>query len=200
MIHLKRIKVKESPYFENSELLKGLEFECSDVNLFVGDQGTGKSSLLRMLSQNSSKLELELSAGTLARGIKSYYFDTEKDNPRINDPQLYTTPGGKDTGIGFRGALASRFQSHGEVLSGMVLAPLMTAKNCVVLLDEPESGLSVRNQLRLITAINKAVKSRCQIFIATHNVLLIEAYEVISLDHKCRMSGKDYIKGVKHEI
>jgi predicted ATPase len=110
---------------------------------------------------------------------------------------MFTKPSGENVGIGYGNALASRFKSHGEILEHFVITPILKAKDCVILLDEPESGLSLTNQFRLVDAINKAVKNNCQFFIATHCYPLIESFDVISLEHKKQMSGKDFIDLIK---
>lgn len=62
---------------------------------------------------------------------------------------------------------------------------------------EKLSGLSITNQFKMIDAINKAVVNNCQFFIATHCYPLIEAYNVISLQHNKCMKGIDFINKVK---
>jgi predicted ATPase len=47
--------------------------------------------------------------------------------------------------------------SHGEVLVDFTVNAIKKAKNCVILLDEPESALSIRNQWKLVKEIKKAV-------------------------------------------
>ena len=198
MIHLKKIKIIETSEGYGEEVLKkGFEFECGHVNLLVGDQGCGKSTLLSMISKNSKHLEITLADHVIKDGIQSYYFDTEKDNPRVKDPQMYTSLAGKDEGIGYVGALASRFRSHGEIMENMIIGPLKDARDCVVILDEPESGLSVKNQFRFIAAVNAAVERGCQFFIATHCYPVIQAFDVVSLEHSKTMRGVDFIKKVK---
>jgi len=92
----------------------------SDVTLLVGDQGAGKSTLLGLMRNSDHKtLSIQLSGDT--NGVKIFFFDSENDNPRVKDPQLFTTPGGQDVGIGFAGALSSKFNSHGEVLQRFVI-------------------------------------------------------------------------------
>lgn len=195
MIHIQNIIVVDKTYPSNV-LKKGFEINCSSVNLLVGNQGCGKSTLLKLLQQSHKDIKLKLSDNVLKNGISSFYFDSEKDNPRVKDPQLFTKPNGDNIGIGYVGAIQSLFRSHGEVLQDFIIEPILKAKDCVILLDEPESGLSITNQFKLISAINKAVKMNCQFFIATHCYPLIEKFEVISLEHKKQMAGIDFIKKV----
>lgn len=196
MLHIESIKVVNNTYPSNI-LEVGMEIKCTSVNLLVGNQGCGKSTLLEMLQKNHKDIKLTLSDNVIQNGINSFYFDSEKDNPRVKDPQLYTKANGDNVGIGYAGALTSRFKSHGEVLEKFIINPILEAKDCVILLDEPESGLSITNQFKLIDAIDKAVERGCQFFIATHCYPLIEKFDVISLEHNRQMSGVDFINKAK---
>ena len=199
MIYLEKIKIIGNSHPGAHVLKKNFEIACSDVNIFVGDQGCGKSTLLTMLQKNYKDISIELSDYTQNHGVKSFYFDTEHDNPRVKDARMYSTPGGQDIGIGVAGAIVSHFQSHGEVMESFILDPMRKAKDCVVILDEPESGLSITNQFKLIKTINGAVKNGCQMFIATHCYPLIEMFNVISLQHNELMQGTEFIKRVRED-
>ena len=58
MIHIKKMRILSTDGEQGAAkvLKKRFEFECSDINLFVGDQGCGKSTLLRMLQKNTDIL------------------------------------------------------------------------------------------------------------------------------------------------
>lgn len=175
----------------------GDTFEFKNINLFVGDQGCGKSTLMELMF-NSQKhkdlLNVDIYEHIKSKGVKSYYFNSEKDNPRIKDFNSYSNPDGTSKGIGVGAAIASKFRSHGEVLLQFTINGLDQAEDCVVFLDEPESGLSLRNQFKLNKSIDNALKRNCQLFIATHSIILIEdRQEVLSLEHKNWMTGNDFI-------
>lgn len=193
MIYLEKIKIVNKTYPGSKVLKQNMEIICDDINLFVGDQGCGKSTMLQLLQKKHSDVELTISDFTKTSGIKTYFFDSEKDNPRIKDTHSYSNPDGTSKGIGVGGAIATRFMSHGEVLERMVINPLSKAKDCIIFLDEPESGLSITNQFRLIAAIKNAVQNRCQLFIATHCYPLIESFNVFSLEDNKLMSGIKFI-------
>lgn len=197
MIYVEKIKIVEQSFPGSHVLDKDFTIECEDINLFVGDQGCGKSTMLQLMQQNHDDIKLKMSDFVIKNGVNTFFFDSEKDNPRTKDPQLYTTPSGKDKGIGFIGATVTKFQSHGEVLENFVIDPLLKAKDCVIMLDEPESALSITNQFKLINAIKTAIKNNCQLFIATHCYPLIEKFNVISLEHNKQMSGIEFIKKIK---
>jgi len=199
MIYLEKIKIQNNTYPGSHVLDIGFEIECADINLFVGNQGCGKSTLLNLIQKNHSDIKVQISNITKIKGVNTFFFDSEKYNPRIKDPQLFTKPNGEDVGIGYGAALCSRFKSHGEILQDFIITPILKAKDCVIILDEPESGLSITNQLRFINAIKTALKNNCQFFIATHCYPLIESFNVISLEHKKQMKGMDFINLIKND-
>jgi len=200
MIYVENIKIKNNTYPGSHVLEKGFEIKCSDVNLFVGNQGCGKSTLLKLIQQNHKDIYLKMSDYVINNGVETFFFDSEKDNPRVKDPQLFTHPNGEDRGIGYGAALVSRFKSHGEILQDFIITPILKAKNCVIILDEPESGLSITNQFKLILAIKIALENGCQFFIATHCYPLIESFSVISLEHKKQIDGTDFINLIKEDV
>jgi predicted ATPase len=199
MIYVETIKIKNNSYPGSHVLEKGFEIKCLDVNLLVGNQGCGKSTLLKLIQKCHSDIYLKMSDYVLSNGVETFFFDSEKDNPRVKDPQLFTHANGQDKGIGYGAALVSRFKSHGEILQDFIITPILKARDCVIILDEPESGLSITNQFRFISAIKIALSNNCQFFIATHCYPLIETFTVISLEHKKRMSGIDFINLIKSD-
>ena len=189
-MHLTKIELKEK--YRCLEV--GLGIELKPITLLVGDQGCGKSSLLSLLQKSSNKLIISLSENATENGVGSLYFDTEKMNPRTAEGHNYSNPDGTSKGIGMFGQLSSFFESHGETLKKFTVDRIMDAKDCVLLIDEPETALSLRNQYKLAEAINKVVDNNVQIILATHCLPLIESVgEVYSLEHLKWMSSKDFI-------
>ncbi len=138
------------------------------VNLIVGENGSGKSSLLNIIKENAPEVRLEIE-GT----INYYHFDTEKDNPRTQGTLPFNAPGDV-----YAYHLTSHFQSHGEVLFP-ILNLMRTFENRILFYDEPESGVSINNQLKACTAIRKAVRNGCQLFIATHSYIFIKKFKKV---------------------
>ena len=191
-MHLLSVKINE----EYRTLPEGLKIELKPITLLVGEQGCGKSSLLKLLQENSEKITLELSDEVTKNGIESFFFDTETMNPRTADVESnYTKPDGTSTGIGPVVAILTRWKSHGEALQEFTVNRIGEAKNCVLLLDEPESALSVRNQYKLAKEINDAVSKGVQLIISTHCIPVIESVEeVYSLEYLRWMTSKEFIK------
>jgi len=192
-------------YIAKAELLndyrclkKGLTITFKGITLLVGDQGSGKSTILESLHRCGSGekrvINLTLTEKATKNGVQSFYFDTEKHNPRLKDPQYYSTPNGGSTGIGYTSAIQSRFQSHGEVLKAFTVNAIKKAKDCIVLLDEPESALSLRSQFDLVKAIADASERNVQFIISTHCLPLIESItHVYSVEHLCWMGSREFI-------
>lgn len=189
-MYLRQVKVVNS----HRCFKKGQKFELRDITVIVGDQGCGKSTLVKGLQSQDKDLHIQLTSLGV-RGVNSYYFDTEHMNPRMVDPQMYTRANGEDKGIGYNEAILTRFRSHGEVLRSYTVDCLKQAKECVLLLDEPESGLSLANQYKMWREIQEAVKRDCQVIMATHCLVIIQSIEeVLSLEHGKWMKSADFIK------
>jgi len=123
----------------------------------------------------------------IARGgdpLKVASLDFELGNPRISHGRFR-----EDVDIGLQ--IAVKYRSHGEVVRSIIRD---MPKDTLLLVDEPDAGLSPRSaywlskQLRDHTATGQVVA-------AVHNPILIqEAGEVLSLEHKRWMSGEEFLE------
>ena len=176
-------KLKINPF----RSLKKSEISLEHITLLVGDQGCGKSTILKELQRMGSGeitndfLEIELSKEARLSGVNVYYFDSESMNPRLQSLDNFSNPNGTSKGIGLGGAIQSHFMSHGEVLREFTVNAIKkVTNNSVILLDEPESGLSIKNQFLLGENLLQAVKKKdVQFIIATHCIPLIEKIGVV---------------------
>lgn len=180
-------------YVRNLQLLSAyrclkpftIEFR-DDLNVLVGENGSGKSTLLELLHKGEEEKLVRLDR---LEGFDFYYMDTERMNPRVKDVQL--APHGK---VG--SYLSSHFRSHGEVMLPM-LRGTRSMRNALVLLDEPEAGLSIKNQGLVLKALWKSMTQRCQVIVATHSYVIIRSVQdVYSMDSMKWISSSDYLKGV----
>ena len=156
------------------------------VNLLVGDQGTGKSTLLGgiMGHQKEKWLECEVSGPTDVR-----WMDFEH-TPRTADslPREASK---------YMPALVSRFASHGE----FVLALLRSATNVVssdvdtlFMMDEPDMALSPRSAGKLVAIFRELCTPGVQVLAAVHNPIVIAAFDpVLDLELGTWVSGQDYL-------
>jgi len=192
-MYLKNITIKED--FRN--LKKGHKIELLTLTLLVGEQGCGKSSLLSLIQDNN----IDFTPLPLLQNkeINTYFFDSEKMNPRILDLDDFVNPDGTNKGIGVSGSVLSHFKSHGEILREYTVNSIKKAKNCILILDEPESALSLKNQYKLANELKKAEKNNVQTIIATHCLPLIESVEkVYSLQTNEWISSKEFIENSKN--
>ncbi len=192
-MHILEIQIKEN--FRT--LIKGTIIKLKNITLLVGDQGSGKSTLLSLIQKND--VNAIVSEYVKTNSISTYYFDTETMNPKVIDKEAnYSNPDGTSKGIGMGAAILTHFESHGETMRKFTVDRISDAANCVLLLDEPESALSLTNQYKLAKKIKKANKKDVQLIIATHCLPLIESVsEVFNMDTFKWESSKQFIKSSK---
>lgn len=154
------------------------------VNLLIGPNGCGKSSIIRAIVEAQKKYS-HFKDAEVAFDVPTrfYAFDTEKQNPRMQSHFL-------DEGMQFQ--VASMFKSHGETMAAVLLAlkdGFRGKEPTVILLDEPESALDAGNMKLFLEAIQ--LHPEKQWVIATHAlpIMLLPKANVIEFK-------KDYLKTV----
>ena len=156
------------------------------LNVIVGENGSGKSSLLELLMGPDGK-----TCEKNASQVEFRFLDTEKPNPRIKSNLEYSK------NIGYM--IHSRFKSHGQAM-GPIIQASEDFKDILLFIDEPEAGLSLSNQKRSLQAFEKAIENNCQILLTTHSYVTIKSVpEVFSMDDKVWLSSKDYLKKIMGE-
>jgi predicted ATPase len=160
------------------------------LNVIVGENGAGKSTMLGLICPDRFEIvdKKELIGLDFIPGSKYKFFDTEKNNPRIK------TDCSHSENIAFE--ITSHFMSHGQTM-----LPLMEAaedfNNILLVIDEPEAGISLSNQKKILKAFNKAVKNGCQVILSTHSYVIVSCVEeVFSLEDREWVSSKNYLKKV----
>jgi predicted ATPase len=179
---------------------KQIRFEFP-VTFFVGENGTGKSTLLEALALASNIHIWRKSEGvryqvnqyekhlykyislTWANGrVPGSYFGSEifNDFRRIVDSWAASSPGH----LKYFGGKSLVTQSHGQ--SMMSYFRSCYERRGIYFLDEPETALSPKSQLELIDILRENGKvGHAQFIIATHSPILL-AYEdatIYSFDH-----------------
>jgi predicted ATPase len=155
------------------------------VTFFVGENGTGKSTLLEAIA---------VAAGFNAEGgTKNFRFATKDEvHPLRSCLRLVRGTTRESTGFFLRaesffnvateidrlgaaqsyGGKSLHEQSHGE--SFMALVNHRFSEHGLYLLDEPEAALSPQRQLALLVAIDQLARFEdCQFIIATHSPLVL---------------------------
>lgn len=166
------------------------------INLLVGDQGCGKSSMFHVIMKfGQYNIDAEYDPSS------NYTFlDTESMNPRLNDSwSSHREFRGEDEyeRAKFEHDRDSliydyKYQSHGQIMLPLILAQ-KKIKGKTILIDEPEAGLSIRSQYKVLEHY-KQLAEKNQLIIATHSLVLIsEIGEVLSLEDKMWMTSDKFI-------
>lgn len=101
-------------------------------SVIVGENGSGKSSFFTLLTDSSFRDLIKLD---VIEDTQFSFFDTEKHNPRIKN----------HFGKNIMFEVASRFHSHGEAILPIILFS-KKIENKLILIDEPDAGISLKNQ------------------------------------------------------
>lgn len=200
---------------------KGLQIEFNPgVNIIVGENGSGKSTLFRLIKQYAGTAPDRLSRAlsdlkTDDDFVKSHrehyrgelvidgdisfknavFFDAEKDNPVVAIPQMITPSNML--------SMASQLwdaqeESHGESMKPVVEYILQNAKNCSIFMDEPDTALSLKNQVWLgKEMIRSAEENNNQIIVSTHALALINQFnEVFDMEARKWVNRKRYVNKI----
>ena len=163
----------------------------ADVTFLVGENGTGKSTLLEAIAvccgfnpeggsrnfhfatnDTHSALHGSLRAVKRAYPKDGYFLRAESlYNVATNIEELDRMPGFLPPLIDSYGGRSLHHQSHGE--SFLALVQNRLGGNGLYLFDEPEAALSPMRQLTLLAEIDRLVKSGSQLIIATHSPILM---------------------------
>lgn len=178
-----------------------------NITFFVGENGTGKSTLLEAIA---------VAEGFNPEGgTKNYHFSTYNSHSELHEAiRMYRSFSKPKFGYFLRAEsfynVASKEEeyvdewhpsekyhekSHGE--SFLALAQNSFRPNGLYLLDEPEAALSPQRQLTLLIEINRLAKQGAQFIIASHSPILlgIPDAQILSFDdgeiHECEYEDTD---------
>jgi len=174
--------------------LKRIEFP-TQVTFFVGENGTGKSTILEGIAENvgfgaeggnkniefkTSREETYLAAKSLANSFTLSWRNKPKDGYFFRAESFFNVANyidllAKNTGAdiyNFYGGKSLHEQSHGESFLSFFSSRLTNGG--FFILDEPEAALSPQHQLCLMRIIHDMRKeSNPQFIIATHSPILL---------------------------
>jgi len=178
---------------------KGTYFDLSSgINILVGDQGAGKTTLLEsiLLTSQGKRSEVLLKMRNPSPVLA---YDAERHNPRTLFVDAFSTAP--------RVALSTRLMSHGQAMNFLLEGVLKSVRDLnrdgqspspVVLLDEPDIGLSIRSCYRLIGALYSLAEISAQVLCAVHNPTVIEHFEhVLDVEERRWRSGERFILSQK---
>ncbi|MGM9930281.1 AAA family ATPase [Pradoshia sp.] len=178
------------------------------VTFFVGENGTGKSTLLEGIAANIGF--------NTAGGSRSNLYDVDKADAPLSDYLRLSWLPKISNGFFFRAETFYHFatyidevdddgyqsyggkslhqQSHGE--SFLALFSNRFYKKAIYLLDEPEAALSPARQLTFLRVIHDLTKNRnVQLIIATHSPILLgyPDAQIVSFD-------EDQLREITYEM
>ena len=177
-------KVKEE-WIKLTLFKKGETIEfATGLNVIVGQNGSGKSTLIRLLTGRKDD-------GYVIDATGAYrMLDFETGNARYAfDPDPNSDSFMNDS-------IAKWFaneESHGETLTRQFNAILDCEDTCIIL-DEPETALSIMNQYKYRELLSEKSKTN-QIIIVTHCKTFIEgAANVFDMSARKWTTGDEYIR------
>lgn len=188
--------LEKSSYLNDLAVIKYLSKErelsfSSAVTFFVGENGTGKSTLLEAIavaygfnaeggsknftfSTNSTHSELfeHISIAKRSFARDGFFLRAESlYNVATNIDDMDKLPSFDAPVIGGYGGVSLHDQSHGE--SFLAIVQNRFFGNGLYILDEPEAALSPMRLLTLMAEMNELVKKNSQFIIATHSPILM---------------------------
>lgn len=163
--------------------LDSLEMD-KPVTFFIGENGTGKSTLLEAIAVgcgfnpeggsrnfNFSSRETHSNLNEYITVVKG--FRQPKDGFFLRAESFYNVATEVDK-VGVANSYGGRSlheQSHGESFMSLILNRFRG--NGIYILDEPEAALSPSRQLALLCRIHELVNKGSQFIIATHSPILM---------------------------
>jgi energy-coupling factor transporter ATP-binding protein EcfA2 len=151
------------------------------INILVGDNGCGKSQLIHILKKTGLFSD------------KTIHVDMEKANPTISRPDPENGPLHGYTIDEINTQFMWAAESHGETREGVLLS-VISLDFDMLILDEPEQGLSLKNQKKYINALKALGKD---VIIITHSKVFIEEVEeVFDVEKMEWINSKEYLKNI----
>ena len=166
-----------------------------DVTFFVGENGTGKSTLIEAIAgalglnpeggNKNTMFATEKTHSSLSEYLKVFRsFRKPQDYYFLRAESFYNVATYMDNLVpppiqGYGGKSLHK-QSHGESFMATIQNKLKG--NGLYIMDEPEAALSPNRQLEALSLIHQLVQNHSQLIIATHSPILL-AYPNAKIYH-----------------
>ncbi len=168
------------PFFKNTD---GIKIHPR-VTFFVGENGTGKSTLLEAIAV-ASGFNPEGGSGNFnfstreSHSVMHQYIRTSRSTHRHTDgfflrSESFFNVATEIDNLGVTDSYADNSlheQSHGEAFWSVMQNRFRG--NGLYLLDEPEAALSPSRQMAMLIRMNELARNNSQFIIATHSPILI---------------------------
>ncbi len=188
-------KIDAGSYLKNIPAVKHLEKEGSlrfdsDVTIFTGENGTGKSTIIEAIAvacgfnpeggtknyifstkDTHSELYKQIAVSRVQREKDGYFLRAESFYNASSYLEDLDKSSPLPSVLSYYGGISLHQKSHGEGF--MALMENRFGGNGLYILDEPESALSPSSILRFLYLVNMLVKKNSQFIIATHSPIIL---------------------------
>ena len=176
-----------------------IEFN-SKLNIFVGDQGSGKSTLLALLCSFLDKSIPKYWATHIQdfSDIATIKVSDKKEIVYINPEYDCSKSKGYFDDYNFQ--MSTLWSSHGQSVIAK-LSQLSKMTDSIIFVDEPETGLSIKNQILLRELFYKLALVGNQLFVATHCFPIINGpIKLFDMDSRKLVKSSDYLENVASSL
>jgi len=215
---------EKTPYKLFELFPKNFSIKLEPITVIVGENGSGKSTFLNQIKdfigappdkltlllnefknedeyllnfiKKQKKFNLKIESKDHLTYKNTIIFCSEKDNPLIVIPKMLN-PDDKSFPNLVHNLFNVQEESHGETMIPL-LEYILNVQNCFICLDEPETALSLKNQIKISNLIKESVnKNNNQIVICTHSLAMINCFDKIyDMEKREWTNRKEYVESI----